>query len=337
MKITEKAQLTAYNTFGINAIADYLVQYHNVDELKQIIEQGMLRKHKYLHVGKGSNLLFLNDFQGVVLHSEISYFKIVAENESMVEIEVGAGVEWDEFVEYTVRNQFFGIENLSLIPGEVGAAAIQNIGAYGSEACETIKEVHAVNLKSGDKQIFKKNDCKYGYRESIFKNEYKNQFAIVAVVFELSKKPVFNLSYQQLEKEVLKNGEINADNIRNTIIRVRNSKLPDPKIYGNAGSFFMNPVVSKALFNNIQSDNPEMPHYFVSDSEEKIPAAWLIDQCGWKGRRVGNAGVHSEQALVIINKGGATGTEIVHLAELIQQSVFNKFGIRLQPEVNYIS
>lgn len=336
MKKIESASLIDLNTFGIEAKAKLLIHYNTEEELKQVIESGIMVNNKVLHIGGGSNLLFLNDYDGTILHSEIKYINIVSENDSTVAVQVGAGVVWDDFVAYAVENGWGGIENLSLIPGEVGASAIQNIGAYGVEVCDVIKEVHAINLKTGAKEIFNTHDCKYAYRESVFKQELKGQFAITSVIFELQKNPAFKLDYQHLESQVLQNGALTLSNIRNTIIAIRESKLPDPKLVGNAGSFFMNPVVSRIQFENIQSNYPEIPHYYVSTELEKIPAAWLIDQCGWKGKTVGNAGVHHNQALVLVNKGGATGAEIAHLAILIQKSVFEKFGIQLTPEVNFI-
>ena len=336
MKKIESASLIDLNTFGIEAKAKLLIHYNTEEELKQLIESGIMVNNKVLHIGGGSNLLFLNDYDGTILHSEIKFINIVSESDSTVAVQVGAGVVWDDFVAYAVENGWGGIENLSLIPGEVGASAIQNIGAYGVEVCDVIKEVHAINLKTGAKEIFIIHDCKYAYRESVFKQELKGQFAITSVIFELQKNPAFKLNYQHLESQVLQNGALTLSNIRNTIIAIRESKLPDPKLVGNAGSFFMNPVVSRIQFENIQSNYPEIPHYYVSTELEKIPAAWLIDQCGWKGKTVGNAGVHHNQALVLVNKGGATGAEIAHLAILIQKSVFEKFGIQLTPEVNFI-
>lgn len=337
MKISENASLLAYNTFGLNVRAGILFQYSSVQNLTVFISSVLYSMKRHLHVGRGSNLLFLNNFDGIILHSEITFIKTIDETADSVLVEVGAGVIWDDFVAYAVEHQLYGIENLSLIPGETGAAAIQNIGAYGSEVCDTISEVKTVDLESGEQRSFLKSECEYGYRESIFKTTLKGRYAVTSVIFELSKKPVFNLSYQHLEQEVLKNGAISLANIRQTIIAVRESKLPDPKVSGNAGSFFMNPVVTKNHYLQLAKAYPDMPHYFVSDTEEKIPAAWLIDQCGWKGKTVGNAGVHDRQALVLVNRGNATGREIAHLAGLIQESVKEKFDIELTPEVNYIS
>lgn len=336
MIIKENISLLSYNTFGIDAKADYFIEYSSVEELQTALKSEIVKSNRLLHIGGGSNLLFMKDFNGVILHSAINFIKKVSEDADTVMLEAGAVVNWDDFVAYTVENCWGGVENLSLIPGEVGASAVQNIGAYGVEVQDVITEVNAVEIETGELKIFSVDDCQYGYRESIFKKELKGKYIITSVVFKLQKQPEFKLNYQHLEAEVLKNGDINLQNIRQTIIAVRESKLPDPKIYGNAGSFFMNPVISKAHFIELLAQYPQMPHYFVSETEEKVPAGWLIDQCGWKGKQIGNAGVHDKQALVLVNKGGATGAEIVYLAEQIQASVKSKFGIELRAEVNYI-
>jgi UDP-N-acetylmuramate dehydrogenase len=336
MIIKENISLLSYNTFGIDAKADYFIEYSSVEELQTALQSEIVKSNRLLHIGGGSNLLFMKDFKGVILHSAINFIKKVSEDADAVMLEAGAVVNWDDFVAYTVENGWGGVENLSLIPGEVGASAVQNIGAYGVEVQDVITEVNAVEIETGELKIFSVEDCQYGYRESIFKKELKGKYIITSVVFKLQKQPEFKLNYQHLEDEVLKNGDINLQNIRQTIIAVRESKLPDPKIFGNAGSFFMNPVISKAHFNELLAQYPQMPHYFVSETEEKVPAGWLIDQCGWKGKQIGNAGVHDKQALVLVNKGGATGVEIVYLAEQIQASVKTKFGIELRAEVNYI-
>ena len=336
MIIKENISLLSYNTFGIDAKANYFIEYSSVEELQTALKSEIVKSNRLLHIGGGSNLLFMKDFNGVILHSAINFIKKVSEDADTVMLEAGAVVNWDDFVAYTVENCWGGVENLSLIPGEVGASAVQNIGAYGVEVQDVIVEVNAVEIETGELKIFPIEDCQYGYRESIFKKELKGKYIITSVVFKLQKQPEFKLNYQHLEAEVLKNGDINLQNIRQTIIAVRESKLPDPKIFGNAGSFFMNPVISKAHFNELLAQYPQMPHYFVSETEEKVPAGWLIDQCGWKGKQIGNAGVHDKQALVLVNKGGATGAEIVYLAEQIQASVKSKFGIELRAEVNYI-
>lgn len=337
MIITRDSSLLAFNTFNVDAKTDFLIEYDSVADLQDVLQSDVVKSNRILHVGSGSNLLFMNDFKGVILHSRIKSIALVAEDENSVFVEIGSGVVWDDFVAYAVGNGWGGIENLSLIPGETGASAVQNIGAYGVEVQDVIEIVKTVEIKSGEIREFSNAECEYAYRESIFKKELKGKYIVTSIVFKLEKLPVFKLEYQHLEEEVRRNGDLSLQNIRQTIIAVRESKLPDPSIQGNAGSFFMNPVISKQLFTDLQAQYPNIPHYFVSEMLEKVPAAWLIDQCGWKGKQIGNAGVHDKQALVLVNKGGATGAEIVYLAEQIQLSVKNKFGIDLLPEVNYIS
>lgn len=336
MLIKENTSLLPYNTFGIDVNSKYYIEYDSVEELQSVLQSEIVKSNQILHIGGGSNLLFLNDFHGAILHSTIRFIKKISENVDSVFFEVGAGIVWDDFVAYCVEKDWVGVENLSLIPGETGAAAVQNIGAYGVEVEDVITEVKTVELATNSIRVFSNSECRYGYRESIFKNEFKGKYIITSVIFKLSKNAVYKLNYQHLEEEVLKTGEVNLHNIRQTIIAVRQRKLPDPKVIGNAGSFFMNPVISKKYFDELQYKYPDIPHYFVSATDEKVPAGWLIDQCGWKGKQIGNAGVHDKQALVLVNKGGATGAEIVYLAEQIQKSVNEKFGIELQPEVNYI-
>ncbi len=336
MKITPNASLLPFNTFGVDVKADYLIEYDSVAELQDILKSEPVISNRILHIGSGSNLLFLNDFKGVILHSNIKTITIADKTKDSVFLEVGSGVVWDDFVSYCVENGLGGIENLALIPGEVGASAVQNIGAYGVEVQDVIQSVKTVQTATGIEREFSNTECGYGYRESIFKNSLKGKYILTSVIYELLRNPKYKLKYQHLEDEVLKTGKVNLKNIRSTIINIRESKLPDPKIAGNAGSFFMNPVVSKEKYLALQSEFPQMPHYYISETEEKIPAGWLIDQCGWKGKSIGNAGVHDKQALVLVNRGGATGTEIVYLAEQIQHSIKERFGIKLQPEVNYI-
>ncbi len=336
MRIEQNFSLLNYNTFGIDARAAWFIEYDSKEELKQALGLELVKSNRWLHIGGGSNLLFLKDFDGVILHSNIQGIARVEEDEQSVTVEVGAGVIWDDFVDVAVLNGWGGVENLSLIPGETGASAVQNIGAYGVEVKDVIVQVKTVETETGIENVFSNEECRYGYRDSIFKNELRNRIIVTSVVFRLDKQPVYKLDYQHLEDEVKRRGAISLNSIRSTIVAVRQSKLPDPKDYGNAGSFFMNPVVPKLHFEQLKATYPEMPHYYISEAEEKIPAAWLIDRCGWKGRQVGNAGVHDKQALVLVNKGGATGEEIVHLAGEIQKSVKEKFGVELKPEVNYI-
>jgi UDP-N-acetylmuramate dehydrogenase len=330
--------LKAFNTFGIDVFSSEFADFETVEEFCVFVKSGALKEKRFLIVGEGSNLLFLNDYNGLVLHSRIKNltFDLDEKNESVF-VEAGSGVNWDEFVAFCVEKGFWGPENLSLIPGDTGAAAVQNIGAYGVEICDIIQQVKVVDLTDGTLVDIDVAACGYGYRQSNFKTSWKEKYMVVSVVFKLSLKPKPALGYQHLELSVLKNGSISLANIRNTIIEIRQSKLPDPKETGNAGSFFMNPVISKEKFIQLQAVYPAIPHYFISETAEKVPAAWLIEQTGWKGKSLGNAGVHHLQPLVLINKGGATGAEIVALAQNIQQDVFEKFGIKLVPEVNYIS
>lgn len=337
MTISKHVSLLPFNTFGIDVKTDYLIEYFSVEELSAILKSELVTSSRLLHVGSGSNLLFLNDFDGVVLHSQLKSIDLLTTDEQSVYVEVGAGVVWDDFVDFAVNKGWGGVENLSLIPGETGAAAVQNIGAYGVEVQSVIDRVKTVEVESGEIREFSNAECEYGYRESIFKTMLKGKYIVTSVVFRLECVPTFTLDYQHLEDEVRKNGDLSLANVRQTIIAIRQSKLPDPAVQGNAGSFFMNPVIPKSLFVQLQSQFPEMPHYYVSETDEKVPAAWLIDKCGWKGKQIGKAAVHDKQALVLVNKGGATGAEIVFLAEQIQLSVKEKFGIELRPEVNYIS
>lgn len=337
MDIRENVSLKNYHTFGIDVNTAYFAEYIQAEELEDFLKSSFYKNNQSLHIGGGSNLLFTHDYEGIILHSGLKSIRLVSETEHHVFLEADNGVIWDDFVDYCVQKSYYGAENLSLIPGEVGASAVQNIGAYGTEAKDIIHEVKAIEIKTGLKRIFSNSECKYGYRSSVFKHELKGHYIITSVIFKLSKTPSYKLDYQHLESEVSKLGIVNLKNIRTTIINIRNSKLPNPKETGNAGSFFMNPVVSKQLFETIQLQYPDMPHYFISNNEEKIPAGWLIEKCGWKGKSLGNAGVHDKQALVLINKGNASGNEIAVLASEIIKSVFEKFGITLSPEVIFVN
>ena len=273
----------------------------------------------------------------LILHSAIKGYTVVKETEEEVEVRVGAGEVWDDFVAYTVANGWYGAENLSLIPGEVGASAVQNIGAYGVEAKDLIVSVDTFGLETGEERRFMREECRYAYRESVFKQELKGKYAVTFVTYRLKKHPVFHLEYGNIRAELEKQGcQVDLENVRRIIIAIRQAKLPDPKVLGNAGSFFMNPVVPKMQFEALLAQYPDMPHYPVDDAHVKIPAGWMIDRCGWKGKRVGHAGVHEKQALVLVNCGGATGKEVMHLAEEIVASVRERFGVTIRPEVNYI-
>ena len=329
--------LLPYHTFGMDVKTSVFIEYTSVDELKQILQQENLSEKKWLHIGGGSNLLFTGDYEGVILHSAIKGTEIVHEDDESVHVRVGAGEVWDDFVAYAVNQGWYGAENLSLIPGEVGASAVQNIGAYGMEAKDLIVKVEALDVTTGNDSVFTNTECRYAYRESIFKKEWKGRYIITYVTYRLSKSPQFHLEYGNVKGELEKQGcELTLKNVRDVIIRIREAKLPDPKVQGNAGSFFMNPVIPRMQYESLLVKYPEMPHYKVDEEWVKVPAAWMIDRCGWKGKRMGNAGVHDKQALVLVNCGGATGQEIITLSQHIQQSVYESFGIAIVPEVNFI-
>lgn len=332
MKTQDNHPLLPHNTFGITASAKHFVEYCSEEELKDIIGR-LPADEQLLHIGGGSNLLFTKDFDGTILHSAIRGIEVVDETDETVLVRVGAGEVWDDFVAYAVSQGWGGVENLSLIPGEVGASAVQNIGAYGAEAKDVIVLVETIELRSGQKRIFGNAECAYAYRQSIFKNELRGAYAITYVTYRLQKNPTLNLSYGGLSKIVPL--PTNIQEVRQAIIDTRNAKLPDPKVQGNAGSFFMNPVVSRDVFEAIQKDYPDMPYYEV-EGGVKIPAGWMIDQCGWKGKSLGRAGVHDKQALVLVNLGGATSEEIITLCNTICQDVKQKFGVDIHPEVNFI-
>ena len=337
MKKIKDCSLLPHHTFGMDVKASLFVEYDSVAELQSVLSDKDVMTGGWLHIGGGSNLLFKGNYAGTVLHSVIRGYEVVAENEREIEVRAGAGEVWDDFVAYTVKNGWYGAENLSWIPGEVGASAVQNIGAYGVEAKDLIVSVETVEVETGKERIFAKEECRYAYRESIFKKELKGKYIVTYVTYRLSKRPIFNLEYGNVRGELEKRGdEVTLENVRKVIIAVREAKLPDPKVQGNAGSFFMNPMIPRKQFEKLQQQYPDMPHYEVDGDRVKIPAAWMIDRCGWKGRQVGRAGVHSRQALVLVNCGGATGDEVISLAGQIQESVFQKFGIILSPEVNYI-
>ena len=338
MEIRKDYSLLPHNTFGMDVKASLFIEYASVEELKDILRQYSLQDGTWLHIGGGSNLLFTDDYPGIILHSAIKGFEVISEDADEVIVRAGAGEVWDDFVAYTVEQGWYGAENLSLIPGEVGASAVQNIGAYGMEAKDLIVKVETVEVATGDVRVFNNEECGYAYRESVFKHSLKGQYIVTKVSYRLSKTPSFHLDYGNVRAELEKRGsELTLPNVRQTIIDIREAKLPDPKVQGNAGSFFMNPIVPRAQFESLLAVYPQMPHYEVDAERVKIPAAWMIDQCGWKGKRLGNAGVHDKQALVLVNVGGATGEEVIRLSEAIQKSVFDKFGISISPEVNFIS
>lgn len=323
--------LLNYNTFGIDATAALLVEYTEASDLKTIFST--YKDMPFFHIGGGSNILFTRDYDGMILHSRIMGKEIISEDSEEVVIKAGAGENWDDFVAYCVSHNYSGIENLSLIPGEVGASAVQNIGAYGVEAKDVIANVYVYDINDGSFKVIPVDECAYAYRESRFKHE-KN-FIVTHVEYRLSKKFVPDIAYGNIKSRLNDENNVTLSELRDTVIEIRKEKLPDPAVTGNAGSFFMNPVVSNEVFEKLYEKYPQMPHYIMGNGV-KIPAGWLIEQCGWKGKSLGNAGVHKNQALVLINLGGASAQEVVNLSSAIVNDVKEKFGIDIHPEVNFI-
>ncbi|MFC0773101.1 UDP-N-acetylmuramate dehydrogenase [Terrimonas alba] len=345
MQFQENISLKSYNTFGIEAAARYFASFHSLEELQNLLtSSSSLRGTKQkpqtsnLVLGGGSNILFTKDFDGVVLKNEINGIEKISEDENFIYIKCGAGENWHQVVLHCIENNWGGLENLSLIPGCVGASPMQNIGAYGAEIKDVFHELTAFHLQEKGNYIFKLKDCEFGYRESVFKRKYKDQFVIADVTYRLSKKPKVNTSYGAIEQELEKMGvqEVNIKTVSQAVINIRSSKLPDPKEIGNAGSFFKNPSVAKEKFLALQSEFPLIVGYENADGSMKLAAGWLIEQCGWKGFRDGDAGVHAKQALVLVNYGNAKGSEIYALSEKIVDSVADKFGVALEREVNII-
>lgn len=336
--------LRAYNTFGIEATAARLLEYDTVEELQVFLENRKTHGETtpLLHLGGGSNLLFTRERYDdcIFLHSRIRELQVTEENADTVCVRVGAGIVWDEWVQYAVEHHWYGLENLSLIPGEVGASAVQNIGAYGSEAKDFIVRVDTLDLQTGAKRQFCVEECRYGYRDSIFKHELRGHYAVTHVTFRLSRqfRPLLNYGgiRQALEARSIREEELTATVLRQTIIDIRRAKLPDPQVMGNAGSFFTNPIIARKVFERIAQAYPTAPHYDIDSEHVKIPAGWMIEQCGWKGRSLGRAGVYEKQALVLVNLGGACGQDIIRLCQAVQESVYEKFRIKIEPEVNFI-
>ena len=325
-----------YNTFGMDVKASRFVEYSSVGELKSFLASRDVAS-PLLHIGGGSNLLFLSDFKGTILHSAIKGFCIEGESDEWIDIKAGAGEVWDDFVAYTVSEGWYGAENLSIIPGEVGASAVQNIGAYGAEAAGIIYRVHLYDTLRREHATLEKADCRFAYRDSIFKHEMRGRTVITAVELRLGKHPSPNLAYGDLKAQVEARGGASIANIRNAVCAIRRSKLPDPDTLGNAGSFFKNPVVDNATAERLREEDPACPVYPVSAHGMcKLAAGWLIDRAGLKGFRMGRVGVHERQALVLVNFGGATGNEVIALARYVQQRVFDSFGVRIEPEVNIL-
>ncbi len=325
--------LLAHNTFGMDVRCKCFIEYYSAQQLQLLVPS---LSRPFLHIGGGSNLLFSSDYAGTILHSAIKGISRLGEDgEGHVLVKAGAGEIWDDLVAWAVDSGLGGIENLSLIPGEVGASAVQNIGAYGVEAKDVIVCVDVVDLSTGEARQLTNADCHYSYRQSIFKNELKGRYAITHVTYALSATPQLQLDYGNIRAALSGRSDVTVADVRRAIIDIRNAKLPDPSVMGNAGSFFMNPIVDSSTFEAIRGVYPDMPFYVVGD-RYKIPAGWMIEKCGWKGKALGRAGVHDKQALVLVNLGGATSEEIMRLCEAVRKDVKKTFGVDIHPEVNII-
>lgn len=338
MKIFKDFSLKNHNTFGLDVSCKYFAEVQNENEILTIIKDNRFISEQKLVIGGGSNILFTRNYSGVILNQTSNNINIISENEECTTIKCDAGIVWHNLVLFALQNNLGGIENLSMIPGSVGAAPIQNIGAYGQELRDVFVSLSGIFIEDGMNASFNFDDCKFGYRESIFKNELKNKFIITEVIFRLSKKPKLNIGYGSIEEELSKR-KINNPTIRDVseiICDIRLSKLPDPKILGNAGSFFKNPEVSNEMYDELKLKFSEMPGYAITANLVKIPAAWLIEKCGFKGKRFGNVGIHDKHALVLVNYGNGTPGEILNLKDKIKQTVFETFGIMPIEEINII-
>lgn len=334
--IYENISLRKYNTFGLNIKADRLITFRMEENVIHHFKQKQAPPDEYLILGSGSNVLFINDFHGTIIHPGIEGISVEEKKDDFVVISCASGVVWDKLVELTVNYGFGGLENLSFIPGMVGAAPVQNIGAYGMEVAETIEKVRGISLSDGSVREFSKTECEFGYRNSIFKGKQKGKYLITRVFFRLSTRPKLSLEFGSIKEEIDRLGATSLGNVRKIVINTRQKKLPDPAFIGNAGSFFKNPVVESAFADDLKRRYPGLPLFRDHSGCTKLAAAWLIDQCGWKGKRIGNAGVHDKQPLVIVNHGNATGLELFEFSEQVRKSVYEKFGIDLEREVEVI-
>lgn len=336
MKIEENVSLKDYNTFGIEASAEYFTEINSEKELVELLLSPVFKGNKKLILGGGSNILFTGNFKGLVVKINISGIKTVSENADKIILEAGAGVVWNDLVNFAVDNNWGGLENLSLIPGTAGAAPMQNIGAYGQELKNVFYNLEGYFIENGRKKSFRPDECQFGYRESIFKYELKDKFIITKIRLSLRKNPSPDIFYGTVKSELEKLGieHITVNDVRNVVCKIRREKLPDPAVSGNAGSFFKNPVIDEEDFLVLKNKFPEIVSFPAEDNKIKLAAGWLIEQCGWKGKRFGQTGIHEKQALVLVNLGKASGKEILNVADNIKKSVRDKFGIVLTEEVN---
>lgn len=340
MNIKKNISLKPYNTFGIDATAQHFVAIDSLADLQKLLSQAHIQPHQLHILGGGSNVLLTHNLSGYVLHNRLHGIQLMDEDHTHAYLSVASGENWHSMVQYTIERNWGGLENLSLIPGSVGAAPMQNIGAYGAELKDSFEYLEALHLSSGEIHLFTAADCAFGYRESVFKNHLKGQYFIINVVFRLQKNPQsFQLSYGALQQTLtdtnyMNEGKLNLRAVSKAVCHIRQSKLPDPAVLGNSGSFFKNPEVTTAQFERLSAQYPTMPHYPQASGTVKLAAAWLIEQCGYKGKRIGDAGTHQQHALVLVNYGAAQGSEIWHLATQIQAAVAQQFGVTLHAEVN---
>lgn len=340
MYIENNKNLKENNTFGIDANALFFFSYHTESEIQEFLQTraNWLNRYPTIVIGQGSNILFTKDFKGLVIQSLNTEIELLPEDENYYYIKAGAGTNWDDFVAFCCDKNMGGVENLSYIPGSVGASPVQNIGAYGTEAKDVIHKVRLIDIESATFSELTNKECKFGYRNSIFKNEYKGRFVVTSVVYRLPKNHDIDVSYKGIEEELSQTAQkpYSIADVRKAIINIRRFKLPDHKILGNAGSFFKNPVIRQNDYSKLQKSNPDIPGYRVGEEQVKVPAAYLIEKCGWKGKNYKSAGVYQKQPLVLVNHGFSTGQEIVELANNIKQNVFEKFQIKLEPEVLFV-
>lgn len=338
ISLRENVSLKGLNSFQVAASTRYFAEVYNISQLKALVKEPVFHDEKRLILGGGSNILFKGDFEGLVVRVAIPGIERVKEDESHVWVKAGAGVIWHEFVMHCLNHNYSGLENLSLIPGSVGAAPIQNIGAYGVEQDQLFDRLEAVDIRTGELYVFDRQDCGFAYRDSVFKQALRDTYVISSVTYKLNKQPELNLSYGAIT-QTLAEMEVQEPTIRQVseaVCTIRRSKLPDPAELGNSGSFFKNPIVGLKTFQSLKLRYPDLPSYVLDSDEVKIPAGWLIEQSGWKGKTSGNVGTHKKQALVIVNYGGATGEEIYRFAMLVKQAVLDEFGVTLVPEVNVV-
>lgn len=338
LQIKENVNLKSYNTFGIEVYGDYFVEINSIDDFKELVTNKIYISSPKLIIGGGSNLLFTSNFKGIVIKNNLKGKEIVSENDTEVLVKVAAGELWHDFVLWCIDQNYAGLENLSLIPGCVGASPMQNIGAYGMEIKEVFDQLEAYSVTDGQLKTFTKRECEFGYRESVFKNKYKNQFLIASVTFRLKKNPVLNTSYGAINTELqaMQITQPSIKDVSNAVINIRQSKLPDPKVTGNAGSFFKNPEVAQTKYHELKQKFDALVAYPLENGNYKLAAGWLIEQCGLKGFEYRGAAVHTKQALVLINKNNATGADVFDLSGIVIKHVYDKFGVQLEREVNII-